>query len=182
MAAGSEPVATTQAGAFQRATARAALPSFVGTRTASQGVNSRARFTSMAFGLSRAWAISRCMAIVGSGRCISVKAAIFASMVTDSLGNLPVADSPESMTQSVPSRIALATSVASARVGRRLVVMDSSICVAVMTGLPARLALPISCFCRIAISSIGTSTPRSPLAIIMPSAAARISSKRWMDS
>ena len=36
--------------------------------------------------------------------------------------------------------MALATSVDSARVGRRLVVMDSSIWVAVMTGLPARLA------------------------------------------
>ena len=51
-----------------------------------------------------------------------------------------MADSPESMTQSVPSRIAFATSVDSARVGRRLPVIDSSICVAVMTGLPSRLA------------------------------------------
>ena len=48
------------------------------------------------------------------------------------------------------------------RVGRRLDTMDSSICVAVMTGFPARLAA-MSCFCRMAISSIGTSTPRSPL-------------------
>ena len=79
--------------------------------------------------------------------------------------------------QSVPSRMALATSVDSARVGRRLVIMDSSICVAVMTGLPARLALAMSCFCRMAISSIGTSTPRSPRATMMPSVAFRISSK-----
>ena len=48
--------------------------------------------------------------------------------------------------QSVPSRMALATSVDSARVGSRLATMDSSICVAVMTGLPARLACAMSCF------------------------------------
>ena len=41
----------------------------------------------------------------------------------------------------MPSRIALATSVASARVGSRLVVMDSSIWVAVMTGLPDAVGL-----------------------------------------
>ena len=64
------------------------------------------------------------------GRRASVAAAILASIVTASSGNLPIADSPESMTQSVPSRIALATSVASARVGRRLATIDSSICVA----------------------------------------------------
>ena len=54
------------------------------------------------------------------GRCASVEAAIFASIATASSGYLPIADSPESMMQSVPSRMALATSVASARVGRRL--------------------------------------------------------------
>jgi len=57
--------------------------------------------------------------------------------------------------------MALATSVDSARVGSRLFVIDSSICVAVMTGFPARPAFAMSCFCRTAISSIGTSTPRS---------------------
>jgi hypothetical protein len=36
--------------------------------------------------------------------------------------------------------------VASARVGRRLVVMDSNICVAVMTGYPITLAWRINCF------------------------------------
>ena len=55
--------------------------------------------------------------------------------------------------------------------------MDSSICVAVMTGFPARVAFAMSCFWITAISSIGTSTPRSPRATMMPSAAARISSK-----
>ena len=58
-------------------------------------------------------------------------------MATASTGYLPMADSSESMTQSVPSSTALATSVDSARVGRRLSVMDSSICVAVMTGFPS---------------------------------------------
>ena len=87
-----------------------------------------------------------------------------------------MADSAESMTQSVPSRMAFATSVASARVGKRLLAIDSSICVAVMTGLPARFAFAISCFCKVAIDSIGTSTPRSPRATMMPSLAARISS------
>ena len=44
--------------------------------------------------------------------------------------------SPESITQEVPSKTALATSETSARVGRGLRIMESSICVAVMTGLP----------------------------------------------
>ncbi len=56
-------------------------------------------------------------------------------ILTDSTGYLPAAVSPESMTQSVPSRTALATSVTSARVGRGLRIMESSIWVAVMTGL-----------------------------------------------
>jgi hypothetical protein len=50
------------------------------------------------------------------------------------------------MTASVPSNTALATSVISARVGSRLSVMLSSICVAVMTALPAMLALVMHSF------------------------------------
>jgi hypothetical protein len=50
---------------------------------------------------------------------------------------------PESMTASVPSSTALATSVISALVGRGLVIMDSIICVAVITNLPAILAFVI---------------------------------------
>jgi hypothetical protein len=57
-----------------------------------------------------------------------------AIMETDSMGYLPEAVSAESMTASEPSKMALATSEASARVGRGFWVMDSSICVAVMTG------------------------------------------------
>ena len=52
-------------------------------------------------------------------------------------GKFPAAVSPDSITQSEPSSTALATSVASARVGRGFLTMDSSICVAVITGLPA---------------------------------------------
>ncbi|MNC46764.1 hypothetical protein D3C75_957940 [compost metagenome] len=58
---------------------------------------------------------------------------------TDSTGYLPAAVSPESMIASVPSKIAFATSLASARVGRGLRCMESNICVAVITGLPATL-------------------------------------------
>jgi hypothetical protein len=119
---------------------------------------------------------ARLAASAARTRCDSVYAAIFASIVTASSGNFPIADSPESITQSVPSRIAFATSVASARVGSRLLIIDSSICVAVMTGFPARFAFVMSTFCVCAIASIGTSTPRSPRATMMPSAAARISS------
>ena len=46
----------------------------------------------------------------------------------------PIAVSWESIRASVPSRIALATSVTSARVGRGEKTIDSSICVAVITG------------------------------------------------
>jgi hypothetical protein len=55
-----------------------------------------------------------------------------------------------SMTQSVPSSTALATSVASARVGRGFFTMLSSICVAVMTGLP-------TCMCQMHASSLCSS-------------------------
>ncbi|KAJ0825479.1 hypothetical protein HanRHA438_Chr17g0803661 [Helianthus annuus] len=64
-----------------------------------------------------------------------------AMVLTAISGYAPAALSPLSMTQSVPSRTAFATSVASARVGRGDLIMDSSICVAVTTGFPARLHL-----------------------------------------
>src|SRR5437660_730013 len=65
------------------------------------------------------------------------------------------------MTASVPSSTAFATSVASARVGSGLDTIERSIWVAVMTGLPARLALAISSFCTIGTRSIGISPPRT---------------------
>ena len=77
---------------------------------------------------------------------------------------------------SVPSRMALATSEASARVGRGLRIIESSIWVAVMTGLPASLQARMIRFWAMGTSSGGASTPRSPRATISPSEAARISS------
>ena len=95
---------------------------------------------------------------------------------TASRGYAPAAVSPESITQSVPSSTALATSVASARVGRGAAIIESSICVAVITGFPARLALRIIIFCTQKMRSRGISMPRSPLATMMPSLAARMAS------
>ena len=66
----------------------------------------------------------------------STSQAIRCIICTACTGYLPTADSPESMTASVPSRMALATSLASARVGRGSPIMLSCICVAVMTGKP----------------------------------------------
>ena len=62
-------------------------------------------------------------------------------------GNAPFADSPLSMTASTPSYTAFATSVISALVGRGFEIMDSSICVAQMTNLPAMLHLVTIIFC-----------------------------------
>ena len=55
-------------------------------------------------------------------------------------------------------------------------VMDSSICVETTTGLPFILATRIIFFCQPGTDSIGNSTPKSPLAIIIPSARSAISS------
>mmetsp|Transcript_12108 Transcript_12108/g.19553 ORF Transcript_12108/g.19553 Transcript_12108/m.19553 type:complete len:204 (-) Transcript_12108:481-1092(-) len=96
---------------------------------------------------------------------------------TASTGNEPAAVSPDSITQSVPSNTALATSVASARVGRGFLHIDSNICVAVTTGLPARLHFSIISFCAKNIFSVGISIPRSPRATITPSDSCRMSSK-----
>mmetsp|Transcript_27355 Transcript_27355/g.51872 ORF Transcript_27355/g.51872 Transcript_27355/m.51872 type:complete len:337 (+) Transcript_27355:278-1288(+) len=94
-----------------------------------------------------------------------------------SSGYCPLADSPESMTQSDPSRTAFPTSVTSARVGRGLRCMLSSIWVATITGFPARLHSRTIFFWRMRSSAKGISTPRSPLATMIPSLSARISSK-----
>ncbi len=76
----------------------------------------------------------------------------------------------------VPSKMALATSVASARVGRGFLIMESSIWVAVTTCFPALYAFLMMSFCRMGSSSKGISTPISPRATMIPSAALRISS------
>ena len=95
---------------------------------------------------------------------------------TDSRGYAPAAVSPLSMTQSVPSRTAFATSVASARVGLGAAIMESSICVAVMTGFPARFAFLIIIFWTQKMRSRGISIPRSPRATMIPSLSRTMSS------
>ena len=70
----------------------------------------------------------------------------------------------------VPSRIAFATSDASARVGSGAWIIDSSICVAVITGLPRSRARRMIRFCSSGTSAAPISTPRSPRATITASA------------
>ena len=72
-------------------------------------------------------------------RC-SARSAMRAMVRTTSAGSWPMAVSAESMTASVPSNTALATSETSARVGVGAVIMLSSIWVAVITGIPGRHA------------------------------------------
>mmetsp|Transcript_61558 Transcript_61558/g.161715 ORF Transcript_61558/g.161715 Transcript_61558/m.161715 type:complete len:230 (-) Transcript_61558:236-925(-) len=103
-------------------------------------------------------------------------------MVTAFSGNSPAAVSPESITQSVPSSTAFATSLASARVGRGAVAMDSSICVAVMTGLPFTLHLAMIIFCARKTFSGGISMPRSPRATMMASLASMMASMFFRPS
>ena len=76
----------------------------------------------------------------------------------------------------VPSRIAFATSEASARVGSGAWIIDSSICVAVITGLPRSRARRMIRFCRSGTATAPISTPRSPRATITASASRRMSS------
>ena len=83
----------------------------------------------------------------------------------------------ESMIASAPSKTAFATSLASARVGRGDEIIDSSIWVATIEGIPRSRARRTSCFWMIGTSSYGSSTPRSPRAIITASATSRIASK-----
>ncbi len=59
----------------------------------------------------------------------------------------PAAVSPESIRASAPSKTALATSEDSARVGRGRSIIDSSIWVATMTGLPSRRPASMIRFC-----------------------------------
>src|SRR3990172_6646084 len=74
-----------------------------------------------------------------SQMCCSAMTAIVAIVSTDSTGYLPAAVSLLNITASVPSTMALYTSLASARVGRGELTIELNICVAVMTGLLATL-------------------------------------------
>ena len=99
-------------------------------------------------------------------------------VATASTGYCPAADSADSITASAPSKIAVATSDTSARVGTGLVIIDSSICVATTTGLPARRAARVICFWMPGTFSSGISTPRSPRATISASVKSMISASR----
>ena len=85
-----------------------------------------------------------------------------------------MAVSAESMMASAPSKIAVATSETSARVGRTCVTIDSSIWVATITGTLAARACRMISFWISGRSSSGTSTPRSPRATITASTASRM--------
>ncbi len=78
------------------------------------------------------------------------------------------------MSASAPSSTALATSDASARVGREAPIIDSSIWVATMTGLAISRAAATVAFWTSGTCSSGSSTPRSPRATITPSNASTI--------
>src|SRR5690554_7866151 len=73
----------------------------------------------------------------------SIAFAIVSIVNTASIGYSPAADSPDSIIASDPSKIAFATSDASALVGLGDNIIDSNMCVAVMTGLPNSLAFLI---------------------------------------
>ena len=74
------------------------------------------------------------------------------------------------MTASAPSKMAVATSETSARVGTGELIIDSSICVATTTGLPVAWPSRVIIFCTPGTFSSGISTPRSPRATISASA------------
>ena len=101
---------------------------------------------------------------------------------TVSNGYWPAAVSADNITASVPSSTALATSETSARVGIGLVIIDSIICVAVITSLFCARAMRIIRFCRPGTAASPTSTPRSPRATIMASEASIIASRLPMAS
>ncbi len=100
-----------------------------------------------------------------------------AMVSTVSMGYCPTLVSPDSITASAPSSTALATSEASALVGRGLSIIDSSIWVATITGLALRRALSMTRFWRNGTSSSGHSTPRSPRATMKASKASMTSSR-----
>ena len=73
--------------------------------------------------------------------------------------------------------MALATSVDSARVGRGLLIIDSNICVAVITIFARRFAAVMIFFWAIGTTSGDISIPKSPRATITPFAESMIASK-----
>mmetsp|Transcript_142 Transcript_142/g.539 ORF Transcript_142/g.539 Transcript_142/m.539 type:complete len:313 (+) Transcript_142:560-1498(+) len=162
------------------ATRRAERPVLLST-TMALALTSKALKTPAAQMLSSTGIGGTCDALmllkmVSARREFCASTQILAMYSTTSFGYDPLAVSPDSMTQSAPSSTALATSLTSARVGRGLYVIDSSICVAQMTGLPTMLHLAMSFFCAMTTFSAGISTPRSPRATMMPSEASMMAS------
>ena len=96
---------------------------------------------------------------------------------TAATGLAPTAVSADSITASVPSSTALATSNTSARVGMLLVIIDSIIWVAVIATRLCFQARRIRDFCSAGSSGSPTSTPRSPRATMIASVASRMSSR-----
>src|ERR1700740_1024537 len=82
-------------------------------------------------------------------------------VATASTGYCPDADSADSMTASAPSKIAVATSETSARVGTGLEIIDSSIWVATTIGLPARRQAGGLFFCTPGTPARRLFTPKS---------------------
>ena len=72
--------------------------------------------------------------------------------------------------------MAFATSETSALVGLGFLIIESSICVAVITGFPATEHFSIIFFCIKGNFAASISTPISPLATMIPSLASMISS------
>ncbi len=112
----------------------------------------------------------------------SASSAIAAIASTVSTGYLPAAVSALSITASVPSSTALATSLTSARVGTGLTIIDSIIWVAVITTLSISRASLIMRFCSAGTAALPTSTARSPRATMMPSLAFRMASSTGIAS
>ena len=86
------------------------------------------------------------------------------------------------MIASTPSSTALAASLTSARVGRGSCRIDSSTCVATITGRPSARAFRVISFCIRGTCSSGTSSPRSPRATITASALVSTASRCWRAS
>ena len=91
-------------------------------------------------------------------------------------GCRPEAVSADSITASAPSKTALATSLASARVGRGAVTIDCSISVATIAGVCLWRQTSSTCFWTAGTASGDSSTPRSPRASISASERSAIAS------
>src|SRR4051794_4745146 len=102
------------------------------------------------------------MAAILASSWASVEATIRAIVSTVSIGYSPTLVSPDSITASAPSSTAFATSDASARVGAGLLIIDSSIWVATITGLALRRGLSVNPLFREGAASGGHSPPRAP--------------------